>query len=114
MGSGSLLQATIERLLPLIPLERLAVVTSTAQADIIKLDLYRHGWYDLKLWLEHQGRNTAPAVALAATFLETEVEFTILGVFPADHNIDDCVKSQKITFSLRLSITTYFICHCFA
>jgi mannose-1-phosphate guanylyltransferase len=61
LGSGSLLQTTIERLLPWIPLlERLGVVTSTAQADIIKIWTL-HGWYDLKLWLEPHGRNTAPA-----------------------------------------------------
>jgi mannose-1-phosphate guanylyltransferase len=43
LGSESMLQATIERLLPRIPLERLAVVTNASQADVIRLQLHHKG-----------------------------------------------------------------------
>lgn len=87
LGSESLLQATIERLLPRIPLSRLAVVSNAAQSDVIRLDLFRKGWSDIRVWLEPMGRNTAAAVGLAAVLLEGEKDAEIIAVFPADHYI---------------------------
>src|SRR5512146_2792280 len=69
VGSESMIQSTIERLLPRVPLERLAVVTNAAQADVINLELFRKGWQGIRLILEPEGRNTAPAVGLAAALL---------------------------------------------
>ena len=89
LGSESLLQATCNRLLPRIPPERLAVVSAAAQADVIRLDLHRQGLKNVHLWLEPEGRNTAPAVALAATLMGSEHEADIMAVFPADHYIRD-------------------------
>ncbi|MBI4644602.1 MAG: mannose-1-phosphate guanylyltransferase/mannose-6-phosphate isomerase [Deltaproteobacteria bacterium] len=89
LGSDSLLQTTIKRLLPRIPLERLAVVTNAAQAEVIRLDLYRQGWQQIHLEVEPEGRNTAPAVALAAALMGPDAKRDIIAVFPADHYIDD-------------------------
>lgn len=87
LGSDSLLQATIERLLPLIPLSRLAIVSNTSQADVINLDLFLKGWTNIPVWLEPQSRNTAAAVGLAAVLLTQETGNEIMAVFPADHYI---------------------------
>jgi mannose-1-phosphate guanylyltransferase / mannose-6-phosphate isomerase len=92
LGSDSLLQSTISRLLPRIPLERLAVVTNAAQSEVIRLELHRRGWQGINLWLEPEGRNTAPAVALAAALMGPEAEGDTMAVFPADHYIDDQEK----------------------
>jgi mannose-1-phosphate guanylyltransferase/mannose-6-phosphate isomerase len=89
LGSESLLQATCNRLLPRIPPERLALVSAAAQADVIRLDLHRQGLENVHLWLEPEGKNTAPAVALAAAFMGPEHEADIMAVFPADHYIRD-------------------------
>ncbi|MDI6853497.1 MAG: mannose-1-phosphate guanylyltransferase/mannose-6-phosphate isomerase [Deltaproteobacteria bacterium] len=89
LGSDSLLQSTVARLLPRIPLERLAVVTNAAQADVIRLELHRRNWHGMNLWLEPEGRNTAPAVALAAARLGPEAGKQVMAVFPADHYIKD-------------------------
>jgi mannose-1-phosphate guanylyltransferase/mannose-6-phosphate isomerase len=89
LGSESLLQATCNRLLPRIPSERLVVVSSAAQADVIRLDLHRQELKDVHLWLEPEGKNTAPAVALAAALMGPEHETDIMAVFPADHYIGD-------------------------
>lgn len=89
LGSESMLQSTIERLLPRIPLKQIAVVTSAPQTDVIRLELYRKGWEEVKLWLEPFGRNTAAAVGLAAAMMGTESEADIMAVFPADHLIQD-------------------------
>jgi mannose-1-phosphate guanylyltransferase/mannose-6-phosphate isomerase len=88
LGSESMLQATIGRVLPLIPLEHLMVVTSATQEDVIRLELYRTGWDEIRLVTEPIGRNTAAAVGLAARLLPAENE-PILAVFPADHHIQD-------------------------
>jgi mannose-1-phosphate guanylyltransferase len=89
LGSESLLQSTCGRLLPRIPPERLAVVSSALQADVIRLDLHRQGLTNVHLWLEPEGKNTAPAVALAAALMGPEHESAIMAVFPADHYIRD-------------------------
>ena len=95
MGSGSLLQATIGRLRPRIPPERLAVVTAASQADIIRLDLHRLGEANIRLWLEPEGKNTAPAVALAAALMDEAAGAEIMAVFPADHYIQDLDAFHK-------------------
>jgi mannose-1-phosphate guanylyltransferase/mannose-6-phosphate isomerase len=95
LGSGSLLQATIGRLLPRIPPERLVVVTSASQADIIRLDLHRLGVANIRIWLEPEGKNTAPAVALAAALMDEAAGAEIMAVFPADHYIQDLDAFHK-------------------
>jgi mannose-1-phosphate guanylyltransferase / mannose-6-phosphate isomerase len=89
LGSDSMLQLTIERLLPRIPLHRLAVVTSATQAEVIRLELFRRGYSDIHLWVEPQGRNTAAAVGLAAVLMGPEADAEVMAVFPADHLIRD-------------------------
>lgn len=89
VGSESMIQGTIERLLPRIPLDHIAVVTNATQTDVIQLELYRKGWEEIKLVLEPFGRNTAAAIGLAAVMMEAETEANIMAVFPADHIIQD-------------------------
>jgi mannose-1-phosphate guanylyltransferase/mannose-6-phosphate isomerase len=89
LGSESMIQSTIERLLPTIPLERMTVVTNAAQADVINLELLRKGWQTIRLILEPEGRNTAPAVGLAAALLGDGNANGLMAVFPADHFIRD-------------------------
>lgn len=89
LGSDSMLQATIARLLPRIPLARLAVVTNASQEEVIRLELYQKGWEEIHLWLEPVGRNTAAAVGLAAVRLLAQEGDPVMAVFPADHYIRD-------------------------
>lgn len=89
LGSDSLLQATCGRLLPRIPPERLAVVTAASQAEVIRLELHRQGLRDVRLWLEPEGKNTAPAVGLAAALMGQGTGADIMAIFPADHFIRD-------------------------
>jgi mannose-1-phosphate guanylyltransferase/mannose-6-phosphate isomerase len=89
LGSESMLQSTVERLLPRIPPERLAVVTNADQAGLIHQDLQRRGWEEVRIWIEPLGRNTAAAVGLAAVCLGEEAGDAVMAVFPADHFIRD-------------------------
>ncbi len=91
-GDETLLQQTIRRALKVVPAVRTCVVTNYAQAEAVKLQL--SDWKDDladNLVLEPQGRNTAPAIGLAALrLLRRDANATML-VLPADH----IVKGDK-------------------
>ncbi|MCG6538128.1 MAG: mannose-1-phosphate guanylyltransferase, partial [Syntrophales bacterium LBB04] len=89
LGSESMLQLTVERLLPLIPAAKIAVVTNAAQAQLVHQELHQKGWDEIRIWVEPQGRNTAAAVGLALVLPEDEPADQVMAVFPADHFIRD-------------------------
>ena len=71
------------------------MVTSAAQADVIRMDLHRQGLTGVHLWLEPEASNTAPAVALAAALMGPEPRTDIMAVFPADHFIGDTAAFHR-------------------
>jgi mannose-1-phosphate guanylyltransferase/mannose-6-phosphate isomerase len=84
-GDGTLLQTTIDRLLPMISAGNVLIVTQEAHA---KGEAY-HALLPYRSLFEPAGRNTAPAIALAAAYLMTEAADPIMVVLPADHVIKD-------------------------
>src|SRR5664280_538416 len=83
MGERSLIQSTVDRLTPLIPSERLWVLTNHHLRYIIIKQLPqvpRH-----QILAEPMQRNTAPAIGLAAQILHSLDPDAVMGVFPADH-----------------------------
>jgi mannose-1-phosphate guanylyltransferase/mannose-6-phosphate isomerase len=90
VGDESLLKSTIKRLNPLVPSERVFIVTNSDQAEIIRLHLSYEG-KALKpgYIVEPAGRNTAPAIGLAALKLSKIDPEAVMAVLPADHIIED-------------------------
>ncbi len=92
VGDESLLKSTIRRLAPLIPVERVAIVTNARQAEIIRLHL-SYGGEGRALSpgyiVEPIGRNTAAAIALAAFEVWRKDPDGVMAVLPADHIIKD-------------------------
>lgn len=102
-GPDSLLKGTIKRLSPLIPTERIAIVTSQTQAEITRTHLSydnrkksrgkkttrsdRATTKQPELIIEPSGRNTAPAIGLAALELIKRDPEAVMAVLPADHLI---------------------------
>lgn len=88
VGSGeTLLGATVRRLAPLAPLERVLVVTAASQAD----DVLR-AVPDLppdNLIVEPIGRNTAPAIGLAAIDVIDRDPDGVMAVIPSDQFVSD-------------------------
>lgn len=84
-GEASLLQNTINRLSPTIDAERVMIITQEAHA---KGEAY-HALLSYKTLFEPIGRNTAPAIALAAAYLKSSGKDPIMVVLPADHIIKD-------------------------
>lgn len=89
-GDESLLRLTIKRLHPLIPDERTFIVTSAAQAEVIRLHLISSDRPVSPAYIiEPEARNTAPAIGLAAIEIARLDPEALLLVLPADHIIED-------------------------
>ena len=84
-GDVSLLQTTINRLSPVIDAGNILIVTQEALA---KGEAY-HALLPYQSLFEPVGRNTAPAIALAAAYLMADGSDPIMVVLPADHIIKD-------------------------
>jgi mannose-1-phosphate guanylyltransferase len=84
-GDRTLIQATVDRLTPVIPPERIWILTN----DFVRDEIVRQlpGVPPSQIIAEPAQRNTAPAVALAAHILHSIDPGAVFGVFPSDHVI---------------------------
>jgi len=85
VGEASLIQDTVARLAPLIPAERIWILTNEFVRDEIVRQLPNVP--ASQIIAEPAQRNTAPAIGLAAHILESVDPDAIFGVFPSDHVI---------------------------
>ncbi len=84
-GAGSLLALTLERLDPLVPPDRQWIITSEDLADAVAEQAPQIPRE--QILAEPMGRNTAPAVGLAAAVLEARYGRVPFAVLPSDHLI---------------------------
>lgn len=97
VGGESLLSSTIRRLSPLITPERSYIVTNKVQAEIIRLHLsYGKKALNPGYIVEPFGRNTAPAIGLAAVELYKKDPDAVMAVLPADHIIQDAAPFRGV------------------
>ncbi len=84
-GEQSLIQTTVDRLSPLIPPERLWVLTN----EHLRQEIVRQlpSIPRKQILAEPIQRNTAPAIGLAAHILHSIDKDAVMGVFPSDHVI---------------------------
>lgn len=87
-GDRTMLQRTVERVLPLNP-KRILVVTNQVQAGETKLQLSGYRGVPIDVIAEPSARNTAPAIGLAAAIIAAHDPAGIMVVLPADHFIKD-------------------------
>lgn len=86
-GERTMLQETVERVLPIIPIERVLIATGAAHAELVAEQLP-----DLpgeNILVEPAGRGTAPCIGLAALHLLRRDPDAIMAVLSADHRIAD-------------------------
>jgi len=85
-GGKSMLQRTVERVLPLAP-KRIMIVTNTHQAMETARQVAEYTSIPVDIVAEPVGRNTAPAIALAARIIGHHDPDSTMIVLPADHYI---------------------------
>jgi len=85
VGETPLLRQTVERLRPLIPPERIWVVTGEPLRRRVIRELPETP--RRQVIAEPVQRNTGPAIALAAKLIEERDPGAVMGVFPSDHFI---------------------------
>src|SRR5665213_2142915 len=95
-GERTLIQQTVDRLRPVLPPERIWILTNHhLRAEIVKQlpEVPKR-----QILAEPVQRNTAPAIGLAAHILQSLDPDALMGVFPADHVI---AKPREYTRLLR-------------
>jgi mannose-1-phosphate guanylyltransferase len=97
----SMIQETVERLLPLARARQFWIITNDDLRDAIVRQL--KGLDKKQIIAEPVGRNTAPAIGLAAFLLAQRDPTAVIGMFPSDHVIqgekrfrDDIKRAAQI------------------
>lgn len=93
-GETSLIQDTVARLRPLLPPERIWVLTNDHLRDEIVRQLPEVP--KQQVIAEPAQRNTAPCIGLAAQILNSLDPDSVMGVFPADHVIGKPAKYLRL------------------
>ena len=87
LSSRTMIRETVERISPLIPPERILIVTSRSQANQLYKEVPQVPRKNLIR--EPMGKNTAPCLCLAAVHIQKVDPGAVLIVLPADHFIGD-------------------------
>ena len=98
-GERTMIQRTLDRLLPLSPARDAWVITNNLLSSTICFQLDEVP--PEQVLCEPAARNTAPAAGLAAFLIEKSSPDAVLGVFPADHVIAD---EEQFLATLRRGI----------
>jgi mannose-1-phosphate guanylyltransferase/mannose-6-phosphate isomerase len=96
-GDRSMLQRTVERVLPLLP-KRILIITNHLQAAETERQMQPYDSVPIDVIAEPAARNTAPAIGLAAALIAARDPSGIMVVLPADHFIKN-EKSLRDTLS---------------
>ncbi len=86
-GQASMLRLTVDRLKLLAPESNILIITNGDQEEGIREEIQELP--EENILIEPEGKNTAPAIGLAALHIASRDPEAIMGVFPADHHISD-------------------------
>lgn len=86
-GKQTMIQETVNRLQPLAPTKKFWIITNDDLRPAILKQLKK--LLKTQVLAEPVGRNTAPAIGLAAFLLLRENPDAVIGMFPSDHVIAD-------------------------
>ena len=99
VGKTTMLQMTVDRFQKMKNVEDIFIVTSEDLASKIKRKI--SGIKSKNIIIEPSGKNTAPAIGLAALRIKSIREDAVMGVFPADHLV---IGAQKFAKTVRSAI----------
>src|SRR5690242_15725042 len=92
-GAKSMIQQTVDRLLPLAPRSNFWIITNQDLREGIAGQLANLN--RRQMVAEPMGRNTAPAIGLAAFLLMRRDPAAVLGLFPSDHSIQNGPRFRR-------------------
>lgn len=87
IGEETMIQMTVNRIKPIIPIERIFICTGEMYVDLVKEQLPELP--ERNIIVEPQGRNTAPCIALSAMVIDRYYKSDNMVVLPSDHLIND-------------------------
>lgn len=87
IGEDTMIQMTVNRIKPIIPIERIFVCTGERYVDLVKEQLPELP--ESNIIVEPEGRNTAPCIALSAFVIKKYYKDANMVVLPSDHLIKD-------------------------
>lgn len=93
----TMIQLTYERLLKVMPKERIFVVTGEKYRQMVQNEL--ETLPEKNIIIEPEGKNTAPCILLASLYIKQIYEDAIVAVLPSDHaikNTDEFCNILKI------------------
>ncbi len=93
-GKQTMIQQTVSRLLPLAPAKRFWIITNQDSQREIARQTPRLD--KSQIIAEPVGRNTAPAIGLAAFILHRNDPDAVIGMFPSDHVIGDVKRYRRV------------------
>lgn len=90
----TMIQLTYDRLIKIMPKERIFVVTTSKYKELVKNNLEELP--DRNIIIEPEGRNTAPCILLGALYIKQIYDDASVAVLPSDHAIKDNEEFLKV------------------
>ena len=87
INDETMIQMTVNRIKPIIPIERIFICTGEMYVDLVKEQLPELP--KRNIIVEPEGRNTAPCIALSAMVIDRYYKNSNMVVLPSDHLIKD-------------------------
>jgi mannose-1-phosphate guanylyltransferase/mannose-6-phosphate isomerase len=110
VGDRSLISATVDRINSVSPGTSPIIVTNADHAAAIEREMHVSGRDDPVLILEPVGRNTAPAVAVAAHEIVATRGDSLMIVLPSDHTIaNESAFAEAIKHAARVALEGYLV-----
>ena len=94
IGDETMIQMTVNRIKPIIPIERIFVCTGEMYVDLVKEQLPELP--ERNIVIEPEGRNTAPCITLSAFVIKKYYNDATMVVLPSDHLIRDEEEFRNI------------------
>lgn len=94
IGKDTMIQMTVNRIKPIIPIERIFVCTAEKYVNLVKEQLPELP--EKNIIVEPEGRNTTPCIALSAFVIKRYYRDANMIVLPSDHLINDEEKFRNI------------------
>lgn len=94
IGEDTMIQMTVNRVKPIIPIDRIFVCTGEKYVDLVKEQLPELP--ETNIIVEPEGRNTAPCIALSSFIIKRYYKDANMVVLPSDHLIKDEEEFRNI------------------